>query len=138
MALRHAITTRLSVAQESIVAPVVIVLSSTSTIEGSILHLLNLVEIFYPSHSVPQISNVLNCLAGSATGTEEQYSLEAHVRLKMWRPAGITEEMIGKKGAPEVLYIPFAYRGMCGADRQIPWARTAPNFTPPAHIPSQH
>ena len=108
MALRHAITTRLSVAQESIVAPVVIVLSSTSTIEGSILHLLNLVEIFYPSHSVPQISNLLNCLAGPATGTEEQYSLEAHVRLKMWRPAGITEEMIGKKGAPEVLYIRFA------------------------------
>ena len=109
MALRHAITARLSVAQESIVAPVVIVLSSTSTVEDSILQLLNLVEIFYPSHSLPQISTVLNCLAGSATGTEEQYSLEAHhMRLKMWRPAGITEEMIGKKGAPEVLYIPFA------------------------------
>ena len=41
MALRHAITTRLSVAQESIVAPVVIVLSSTSTIEDSVLQLFN-------------------------------------------------------------------------------------------------
>ena len=57
MALRHAITARLSVAQESIVAPVVIVLSTTSTIDGSIWQLLHLVKIFYPSHSVPQISD---------------------------------------------------------------------------------
>ena len=106
MALRHAITTRLSVAQESIVAPVVIVLSTTSPIDGSILQLLGENLLSKPL-SAPNFWR-LNCLVGSATGTEEQYSLEAHMRLKMWRPAGITEEMIGKKGAPEVLYIPFA------------------------------